>query len=96
MHSDRKHERKQLSYPGWILVEGCPLHQCVIEDVSDGGARLLVDDVSAIPDRFRLLMSPTARTYRECRVCWRRPGPRRIGLQFVKKSATASQCVTVE
>lgn len=96
MHSDRKHERKPLSYPGWISADGRPLRPCVIEDASEGGAMLVIDDVNTVPNHFRLLLSPTAQTHRECLVRWRRPGPGHIGLQFAKPATTPSKCVTIE
>ena len=83
MFSDRKDERKPLSYRGWIHIPDWPLFTCLIEDASDSGARLMLDEPQLIPDRFKLYFSPTSRNYRECIVRWRRGGS--IGVQFANR-----------
>ncbi len=81
--ADRKHERKPLAYPGWIdLGAGIDPSPCNIEDISQGGARLLVRDAGAIPDQFRLRFSLTGQTSRLCIVKRRFPGG--VGVQFTK------------
>jgi hypothetical protein len=51
---------------------------CMIIDVSRGGARLLIDGAD-VPDRFHLLIEQNE--HRECRVVWRLGGE--IGIAFV-------------
>ena len=89
MHSDRKYERKTLSYPGWIRFDENQPSPCLIEDASDGGARLSVRDSDALPERFRLFLSPTAQSSRICVVKWRKPGS--VGVQFANVSAGISE-----
>jgi hypothetical protein len=44
---------------------------CMISDISDGGARLFAENVD-IPDQFNLLISDNARDLRrQCKVVWR-------------------------
>jgi hypothetical protein len=79
--SDRKEERKPLGYPGRIFIwEGEPV-ECIVLDVSKGGAMLSVHDVGAVPDTFLLMLSPTGGVRRKCKVVRRSMGE--IGIQFV-------------
>jgi len=81
--SYRKHDRKHLGYPGWIdLGPGTELIPAQIEDVSDGGAKMTVGNVEAIPDDFLLRLSLTAKTARRCAVV--RRSLNGIGVQFIK------------
>jgi len=50
--------------------------------MSIGGAKLIVKDPQALPDRFNLFFAPTAKTSRDCIVRWRKSN--RIGVQFAK------------
>jgi PilZ domain len=49
--------------------------------MSIGGAKLIVKDPQALPDCFKLFFSPTANTFRDCIVRWRKSDS--IGVQFV-------------
>ena len=91
MFSDRKHDRQSLSYPGWIAVQGSTtLSPCTIEDASAGGAKLLVKDPGGLPDQFKLFLSPTAKTARDCFVRWRKEDS--VGVQFANsKAATVAR-----
>ena len=82
MHTDRKNERKTLGYPGWIAIPDEPLIQCFIEDASDRGAKLVVEHAEAIPTLFKLLLSPLARTHRQCEVRWKQVGA--IGVRYLR------------
>jgi hypothetical protein len=52
---------------------------CVVRDLSETGAGLIVDDASAIPECFNLTIQTNAMT-RSCRVVWRTEN--RIGVSF--------------
>jgi PilZ domain len=80
MQSNRRHKRKDVSYPAWLFADGKEPQRCMIEDASVGGAQLLVNNSKNVHDRFRLGFSPTAHEYRNCIVRWRRDG--HIGVQF--------------
>jgi hypothetical protein len=78
---DRKDEQKPLGYPGRIFLwEGDPM-DCILLDVSKGGATLSVDDIGAIPDTFVLMLSPGGGVRRKCKVVRRSTGE--IAVQFV-------------
>jgi len=87
MHSDRQGDRKFISYPGWIAIPDEPLRQCFIEDASDGGAKLIVQDEQNIPRHFKLFLSPTARTHRQCEIRWRQSGS--IGVRYLGTKVVA-------
>jgi hypothetical protein len=81
MHKDkRKMRRRPLRYSAWMALDGEKLHGCVLSDISDSGARLDVEDSSALPERFMLLLSGTGSARRKCRVIWRAPA--QVGVAF--------------
>ena len=53
---------------------------CVIRNLSDGGAKLEVAAVRGVPDHFELVV-PNHRPHR-CRVAWR--ALREMGVQFLQ------------
>jgi hypothetical protein len=57
--------------------------------MSVGGAKLIVRDPQALPDRFKLFFSPTAKTFRNCIVRWRKSDS--IGVQFAKVMAGVAE-----
>src|SRR4051812_25952843 len=63
----RKHPRRSVSYPAQIDVAG-KLRDCTVCELSEGGARILVDHAHEVPGKFRLV-SPTDDRY--CRIMWR-------------------------
>jgi hypothetical protein len=80
----RMHERRSMSYPGWIdLGEGFKPVSCRIENVSQGDAKITVPPTDTIPDEFYLRFSLTGVTRRRCVVKSRQPGS--IGVQFIKQ-----------
>jgi hypothetical protein len=87
MRTDRKYERKTVVVRGWITGLGETLSPCLIDDMSTGGAKLILSK-SQPPDKFRLYFSPHAGTFRNCTVRWRKSDS--IGVQF---AGTASGVV---
>src|SRR5579862_4666001 len=75
----REHERRALRVRGWITGLGPELTPCIVEDISEGGAQLIVDNLQT-PDTFRLYFAPGAINYRTCRVRWRKEGA--VGVEF--------------
>jgi hypothetical protein len=45
---NRSHPRREINRPANILVP----FRCTVGDISRGGARLLLDNVAALPDEF--------------------------------------------
>ena len=69
----RKHPRRQINYAGAKIVvdKKNTAVNCVVFDVSEGGARIVLENDHAVPDRFLLLLAPNGATPRACRVIWR-------------------------
>jgi hypothetical protein len=76
---------KSLLIPVWVRVACLPLLQCALTSPSECGAELKLEDPFAVPDRFELLFSPVAQTWRECSVNWRRYEAKSIGIRFVAR-----------
>ena len=80
----RKAARRRVNVAAAILTDdgGPMICQCTMADVSDGGARLMVEDPSRVPESFVLVLSRGARAHRKCIVRWRAPAA--VGVQFIK------------
>jgi hypothetical protein len=80
-HGGRKHERIDFRRPAFVVFEpDGPWLECMILDISQGGARL---DVAAlpVPKIFALLLTSNGEVRRACLTTWRR-GPL-LGARFV-------------
>ncbi len=68
-------------FKGAVIVfnAGRSTFNCVMRDVSLGGARLQVDPLLAIPAQFELLTADAPR--RPCRLAWR--SGQQIGISFL-------------
>lgn len=65
----------------YIAALGALPRDCMVIDMSDGGARLYTE--AGLPDEFTLLVSGDAREVRrECRVVWRLGGE--CGVAFMR------------
>jgi hypothetical protein len=79
----KRETRKSLQQSGWITMEGgFAARPCVVHDLSTSGAKVTIDDPSALPAKLRLAFSRDARTGRSCEVVWRRG--KSIGVKFVR------------
>lgn len=79
----RSYKRKSLKYPARIhLGDGSPLRICALSDVSESGARVVLQTPEAVPDEFTLLLGTQGAVPRECRVKWR--DGVELGLEFKK------------
>lgn len=64
-----------------MLVEtGQPDRACVVLDISSEGAKIVLADSSALPDRFELAFAASGPP-RSCELIWRRG--KVVGLKFV-------------
>jgi len=79
----RKYKRQALRYPAWIVVEpGQPPHQCMLLNVSQGGAKIAIDEQLEPPTQFTLLLSTRSPAHRSCRVVWR--NGTNMGVEFLQ------------
>lgn len=82
----RTKPRRLMRYKAWIQTEpGADARACHLADISESGARLLIDDAQSMPNEIRLLVAERS-AGRACRVIWRSEGE--IGLRF-EEAATA-------
>jgi hypothetical protein len=71
MWERRRFERTKISKAAKIIFAQCePLIDCVVFDLSIGGASIEVANAAEISDDFELTFD-AARTLRACRVAWR-------------------------
>jgi hypothetical protein len=75
----RKSRRKPMRYKVWLQA-GQDQLSCTMSDVSSTGARLDVDVVDDVPERFVLLLSQSGQPRRLCRVVWR--STNQVGVHF--------------
>ena len=68
----RKKPRRPFHYDAAIVTErpGRPL-RCAIADISESGARLVLESECELPERFYLLLTRKGEARRRCRLVWR-------------------------
>jgi hypothetical protein len=82
----RRSPRKHLRYPGEIDIgDGSALRKCLLSDISDTGARVMIEKPDEIPDKVMLLLGHERGARRRCKVVWRED--KQIGLEFLKDPA---------
>jgi len=75
--------RKSVQQSGWITLDGgFAARRCVVHDMSSTGAKITVENSSALAGRLRLAFSRDAKTGRRCEVVWRRG--KSFGIKFVR------------
>jgi PilZ domain len=67
----RNNTRKRVEYAGSIQRTRGRQDLCVIWDVSDKGARLVVPSAKDVPDKFVLMITRKKQERYYCRVMWR-------------------------
>ena len=82
----RTKPRRQVHYRAWLqTAPGAAAQPCEFSDISEGGARVLVDGAKSVPTDVSLLVAEKSEA-RPCRVVWR--SETEIGLRF-EQPATA-------
>ena len=83
MSSDkRKSPRKNIKAVGFLYtVDGWPLGECLIKDISTGGARLSHALTDEIPAELLVAFSRDGRVRRRCEVRWRKE--KEVGVRFL-------------
>ena len=76
----RKAKRHLLRYGAWLVLADGTLSECVLSDISETGARLMVDDSALVPEKFVLVLSRNGAVRRCCKVVWR--NPQEVGVKF--------------
>jgi hypothetical protein len=84
---NRRHVRRPIQIPAKMVTDsGAPLHDCMVLDISESGARLGIEATQAPPDKFTIVFTPTGQPYRRCRVLWR--SGCQLGVLFDKKHSS--------
>lgn len=69
----RRKPRRQFHYDASILLDGTsPPCVCAIADISETGARIVLERERELPERFILLLNRGGEARRHCRVVWRK------------------------
>lgn len=82
----RKKPRRSFHYNARLLIGGdlAPV-TCSIADISEIGARLVLEYDSELPEEFILLLTPKGDPRRHCRLVWR--DGLAIGVEFPQEEA---------
>jgi hypothetical protein len=68
----RKKPRRQFHYDARILIDDKrPPLPCALADISETGARIVLQNECELPERFMLLLTPNGEARRLCRMIWR-------------------------
>jgi len=68
----RKSVRRRFSQNAMLYsVTGTAVGNCIVRDISDGGAKLRVAAAADAPDELVLVLSRSGTIRRKCRVVWR-------------------------
>jgi hypothetical protein len=92
MFQERASPRREVAIEGKLMSPDLATEiECVIKDVSEGGALVATGDGVNVPDRVYLWQAETRATI-ECQVRWRKPGL--AGLKFSDPKAPAVRALT--
>ena len=84
----RRAQRKPKRQAAWISCGDTPaLIQCVIWDLTDGGARLAAARLNMLPDLFTLNFTKDRKSSHFCRVVWRKKP--HVGVEFIDAARAA-------
>jgi hypothetical protein len=76
----KREVRRRRHQWAWVTLEGSvTLHDCRVLDVSQNGAKVVIDVAAEIGTRFGLALVP--HRPRQCEIIWRRG--RTLGIKFV-------------
>ena len=79
----REVRRRRHSIAAWITVEGSFVNrECQLIDVSETGAKIVLDGATDLPTRFLLNRIPNSADNTACDVMWRRGII--LGIKFVR------------
>ncbi len=68
----RRKPRRQFHYAATVLIDEKGTRcECSIADISESGARIVLEKECNLPDRFVLLLTSSGKARRSCRVVWR-------------------------
>jgi hypothetical protein len=78
----REPRRQANQQPAWITAgDGMTKLECLVLDVSPGGAKIMTDAEIEVGDRIRLALVPAHQKLQPCEVVWGRGNT--YGIKFV-------------
>jgi hypothetical protein len=81
-NNKRRTSRRAVNAPAWMEIgRDARLRRCRVIDISENGARLVVDNIENTPDCFNLLLSRFGRPNYRCSVVWKRDN--QVGVEFL-------------
>lgn len=85
MASDQRHARRtRLDRRCWIVVgDNQPRHECLIEDISETGARIVLPPGAALPKAVDLYLTSAGAVVRKSEVIWQTA--HQAGLHFLNR-----------
>jgi hypothetical protein len=82
----RKHRRVKVSQPVTVLRrDGSLIADCMLRDISAGGARLQFDVMAEVPKALSLRVPRGGRVHRHCELVWQ--SDNEVGVRFVTPEA---------
>lgn len=87
MDERRKFPRRRVRHPAWIGAAPNKMIDCVVLDISEGGAKIELTEKADVPETFTLLLSRLGTPKRKCRVVW--SAETQIGVEFKAPSGNA-------
>lgn len=83
--------RRQLhKQPAWMTVDdGVTNRECIVLDVSPGGARIVTDVAIDVRDKFGLALVRDRPKHQSCEVVWRRG--KTYGVKFLNASEASAR-----
>ena len=86
----RRKPRRNFHYNASVLLDGTsPPRPCAISDISDTGARIMLQAECELPERFVLLLTRRGEARRLCRLVWR--NGLSAGVEFPTPPSEAAQ-----
>jgi hypothetical protein len=67
----RKKPRQAFRHSAAVLTDDKKAHPCTVADISECGARIVLERDCELPERFMLLLSRNGGARRFCRKVWR-------------------------
>ena len=68
----RRKSRRQFHYNASVLLDAkSSPRPCAIADISETGARIMLEKECNLPERFILLLTRSGEARRHCRLVWR-------------------------
>ena len=68
----RRKPRRHFHYTASVLLDGTSSPRpCAISDISETGARIMLESECELPDRFILLLTRSGEARRHCHLVWR-------------------------